>query len=43
MPVLLITGASGGVASALRALAIDAGWTVVAVATLCCAAGAAAP
>lgn len=30
MPTLLITGASGGVASALRGIAHDAGWTVVA-------------
>jgi NAD(P)-dependent dehydrogenase (short-subunit alcohol dehydrogenase family) len=30
MPTLLITGASGGVATALRTLARDAGWTVVA-------------
>jgi NAD(P)-dependent dehydrogenase (short-subunit alcohol dehydrogenase family) len=30
MPILLITGASGGVAAALRTLAATAGWTVVA-------------
>jgi NAD(P)-dependent dehydrogenase (short-subunit alcohol dehydrogenase family) len=30
MPTLLITGASGGIATALRTLAADAGWTVVA-------------
>jgi NAD(P)-dependent dehydrogenase (short-subunit alcohol dehydrogenase family) len=31
MPTLLITGASGGIASALRPIAIEAGWDVVAV------------
>lgn len=29
MPTLLITGAGGGIATALRALAVDAGWTVL--------------